>query len=65
MGPSTRETFEWVYNRANIDNAEIVWARELAPQQNRKLLDYFTGRHVWLLKVNNGLKLIPYPATQT
>jgi len=41
---------EWVYNSANIDSQEIVWAHDLGPEENRKLLDYYKDRHIWLLK---------------
>jgi hypothetical protein len=40
---------EWVYNGAEIDNAKVVWARELDAAQNAKLLDYFKDRSVWLV----------------
>ena len=41
---------EWVYNEANIDNAQVVWAREMDATQNHKLLEYFADRHIWLLE---------------
>ena len=33
---------KWVYNRADIDRAEIVWARDMG-SRNRELLEYFDG----------------------
>ena len=40
---------EWVYNGADIDNSQIVWARESDEERNRQLLEYFKDRHVWLV----------------
>ncbi len=40
---------EWVYNAADIDDAKIVWARDMGPMDNEELLQYFANRHVWRL----------------
>jgi hypothetical protein len=53
---------EWVYNAAEIDDAAVVWAREMQPEQNRELLTYFQDRTVWLLEPNGDApRLVPYP----
>lgn len=41
---------EWIYNRADIDNSQVIWAQDLGPEQNRRLMDYYEGRAFWLLK---------------
>jgi hypothetical protein len=40
---------EWVYNGAEIDNAKVLWARELTTEQTAKLLTYFKDRKIWLV----------------
>jgi hypothetical protein len=51
---------EWVYNEANIDGAQVVWAREMDTAHNRKLLEYFADRRVWLLVDAREPHLVPY-----
>ena len=51
---------EWVYNRALIDSADVVWAREMSPEENRELVRYFEGRRAWLLEVDESVRLRPY-----
>jgi hypothetical protein len=50
--PYERGYREWVYNDADIDGAKVVWAREMDTAQNRKLLEYFKDREVWLVEVD-------------
>jgi hypothetical protein len=40
---------DWVYNGAEINNAKVLWARELDPQQNATLFAYFKDRKIWLV----------------
>jgi hypothetical protein len=39
---------EWVYNRADIDKAKVVWARDMSDSDNAELIRYFPQRRVWL-----------------
>jgi hypothetical protein len=51
---------EWVYNRADIDRAKVVWAQDMGPQ-NEELIHYFSNRQVWMLQASpEPASLIPY-----
>lgn len=40
---------ECVYNSADIDSSQIVWAHDMGEAKNRELIDYYRGsRKVWL-----------------
>ena len=53
---------EWVYNDADIDGAQVVWAREMSPERNRELIDYFKDRQVWLVEPDKDPPAVsPYP----
>jgi hypothetical protein len=45
---------DWVYNRADIDGSQVVWARDMGAEKNQDLLDYFHGRRAWLLNIEEG-----------
>jgi hypothetical protein len=51
----------WVYNEADIDKSKVVRAWDMGSVQNQELIDYFKGRHVWLLETGESPKLSPYP----
>ena len=65
-GPKRSPHEEWIYNRADIDAAPVVWAREMDSQADRKLLEYFKGRRVWVLTVDQvSRRLEPYSGDLT
>jgi hypothetical protein len=52
---------DWIYNGAEIDNAKVLWARELDAEQNAKLLAYFKDRKTWLVTPDiDNTYLAPY-----
>lgn len=48
-GPRHFLNFEWVYNEADIDASEVVWARRMDPESNERLIRYYEDRRVWLV----------------
>ncbi len=50
--PSHFVFFEWIYNDADIDNSQVVWARELDDVRRQQLLDYYPERTVWVLEAD-------------
>jgi hypothetical protein len=48
-GPNHDLNDEWVYNRADIDLARVVWARDMGEEKNQELVKYFGDRQVWRL----------------
>jgi hypothetical protein len=41
---------DWVYNAADIDKSEVIWAREMDAPDMEELLRYFKDRTVWLVE---------------
>ncbi len=55
---------DWIWNAADIDASRVVWAREMGPAEDRRLLDYYPNRRVWLLEVEvdkQSYRLTPHP----
>jgi hypothetical protein len=60
-GPKHRIPAEWVYNHADIDNAKVVWARDMSLEENQELLAYFKGCRVWVIDADDKpVRLLPY-----
>jgi hypothetical protein len=53
---------EWVYNRADIDHAKVIWARDMGPSGNLELSQYYRDRSVWLVEPDAiPARVSPYP----
>jgi hypothetical protein len=52
---------EWVWNEASIDDAKVVWARDMGEGANEELFRYFKNRRVWQVNGDDpSPKLEPY-----
>jgi hypothetical protein len=52
---------EWVYNTADIDAQDVIWAHDIGSAENAPLLEYYKDRKIWLLQPDiNFLRLDPY-----
>ncbi len=59
--PTHQFGLDWVYNAADIDNAKVVWARDMGREQNAELLNYFHDRRAWLMEPDTiPPRLSPY-----
>jgi hypothetical protein len=57
---------EWVYNAADIDDAKVVWAREMDSTDNRELIGYYRDRTVWLVQPDSLPAIVsPWPASES
>ena len=39
---------EWVYTAADVDHAQVIFAREMDPVSDREIREYFKDRQAWL-----------------
>jgi hypothetical protein len=52
---------EWVYNRADIDGSNVIWAREISPAEDRRLREYCADRKAWVVITDEKRpRLLPY-----
>jgi len=60
---------DWVWNEPDIDAAKVVWARDMGNEKNAELIEYFSGREVFMLLADGEsgdpyktpAKLVSYP----
>lgn len=53
---------KWTYNAADLAAAPILWASELDPERDRRLVEAFPGRTVWLAFPDaTPPELVPHP----
>ncbi len=56
---------EWVYNAADIDGCNVIWARDGDPAGNGELIRYYRDRSVWLAEPDaTPARVSPYPAEE-
>ena len=61
-GPNHNVHDAWVYNEADIDGANVVWAQDMGEKENEELFKYFAGCHFWLVEPDEKPpRLSPYP----
>lgn len=53
-GPNHNIHHEWVYNEADLQDAEIVWARDMGLFSNGQLANAYSDRRTWLLQVERS-----------
>ena len=52
---------EWVYNDARIDDAKVIWSREMSSAENEELIRYFKDRNAWVVEADEKPpRLLPY-----
>lgn len=52
---------EWVYNGADIDGQDVIWAHDLGSEENAALLEYYKDRKIWLFQPDiDSARLDPY-----
>ena len=51
---------EWVYNKSDLQNEKIIFARDLGAAKNQQLLDAFKDRTPWIIEPDNDAKPDPW-----
>jgi hypothetical protein len=57
----SKATYAWMYNRADIDRAKVVWAIDMGAARNQELIEYYKDRQVWVVEPDkDSAKWGPY-----
>lgn len=51
-GPQHDVHREWVYNLSDMEEAPIIWAREMTPAENMALREYYSDRQAWIVEAD-------------
>jgi hypothetical protein len=64
--PQHESVFEWVYNKPDVDNAKVIWAREMSSAENLELIRYYHDRKVWLVQPDSDRPSVtPYENSES
>ena len=64
--PRSDPNREWIFNSADIEHQKVIWARDMGPEKNQELIDYFKDRKVWLVEPDKTpIRLQEYSAQVT
>jgi hypothetical protein len=44
---------DWIANRADIDDSQIVWARDMDEEKNDEIVHYFKDRRAWRVNADD------------
>ncbi len=51
--PGYDVNYEWIYNRADIDRSQTIWAHEMGAK-NQEVVNYYPDRQFWRLVASKG-----------
>lgn len=62
-----RKKFEWIYNRADIEDAKIIWIRSSRdPKEDLEVINRFSGRKLWVAEPDANPPLVtPYSSARS
>jgi hypothetical protein len=61
FAPRSQSLYDWVYNSADIDRSQVVWAMDMGAARNQELIAYYQDREVWLVEPDrDAAKWEPY-----